>query len=178
MSNRVLRLRSDKSLRAVVKKAQADGKITFDECLISLRVLLLIGVLFSAAIFSSAYGENVCPEFIEVTSEFISEHPGWQLGGDTKPEKQKHWLESVGFSRGTPADASILHPDVILTDDRSGLKTSIYNFTQHVAEKEQRSIWLICEYTETREILTKAISVAACTVTNNEKNQDVVLVCE
>lgn len=148
------------------------------ELLVPRSVLLFMGVFSIASVFSPAYSDDLCPEFIEVMSEVVSEYPGWQLGLDTKTKNHKHRLERIGFSRGAPADEFILHPDVVLTDDRSGLRTAMYNFEQQAAENEQKSIWLICEYTETRETLTKPISVTACTVTDSEQNQDVVLECE
>jgi len=113
-------------------------------------------------------GDFVCPPVIRVVASTESLPPGWSALNPDSDASTEHFLEYAVFTDGHPSDLAYLRPvreEKIRSRGNEVIK-SIFDFTGAVSD----SIYLVCGYARTTEILLKPIgkSHRACEVLSSE----------
>lgn len=126
---------------------------------LSLAVALLL-------IAMDARAQPACPDSIDVGDGRAAPPSGWErLGADEEGgERLRRTLRRVTFTDGHPRERAFLRP----TSSRSeanGDRTDVYSFSPVSTE----GIWLVCQYAQTRQSLSRSISATMCEVTENDQ---------
>lgn len=103
-----------------------------------------------------------CPDSIELKTAVVSEHNDWKFGSENQLFRRPYPLLNIRFSSGSPDNGYILHPQAIEKFPDKEETVSTYLFP-----KEERAIWVVCSYQDTREWLTRRIEASECTITTS-----------
>lgn len=129
-------------------------------------------VLLVISLSGCAAAADHCPASVLVSSRLQSSHDGWTALRQPTADVA-HYLAGVGFSRGHPKQEYLLKPQRHRADPDTGATTSLYDFAETVGQ-----IWLICYYTDTRQLLARPISATRCEVTQSTSPGDFAVACD
>ena len=126
---------------------------------LSLAVPLLL-------IAMDARAQSNCPSPIDVGDSRAAPPSGWErLGTDEEDgESLRRPLRRVTFTDGHPRERAFLRP----TSSRSkanGDRTDVYSFSP----VSKDGIWLVCQYAQTRQSLSRPITATMCEVTESDQ---------
>lgn len=126
---------------------------------LSLAVSLLL-------IAMDARAQPDCPSSIDVGDSRAAAPSGWErLGADEEGgERLRRSLRRVTFTDGHPRERAFLRP-ASRRSEANGDRTDVYSFSP--VSKE--GIWLVCQYAQTRQSLSRPISATTCEVTETDQ---------
>lgn len=132
---------------------------------------LLIAAMTSTCLAED--GDFICPPVIKVAASIESLPPGWSALNPDSDKSTEHFIEYAVFTDGHPGDLAYLRPvreEKIRSGGNEFIK-DIFDFTGAVSD----SIYLVCGYARTTEILLKPIGKAhrICEVLSSEATKTI-----
>ena len=122
------------------------------------RTIHLLFTTVACLIGTSSFATEVCPAYIESTTQQISVPDGWEL---VKPTSIKLYLQGVAFSFGHPENMVIIKYGKI---EKVGENSKEY---YSFSGKEKGDYWVRCAYLGTSYTLTRKIHFSSCTTTTS-----------
>ena len=132
---------------------------------------LLIAVMTSTCLAED--GDFICPPVIKVVASIESPPPGWSVLNPDSAISAEHFLEYAVFTSRHPRDLAYLRPtreEKIRSGGHEFIK-SIFDFSGVFPD----SMYLVCGYARTREILLKPIGKThkVCEVLRSKETETV-----